>query len=192
MTEPEPPVDGRSQRRTQNTDLVVDAMLDLLASGNPWPSGADIAEKAGLSERSVFRYFDDLDTLARAAVERQVQRANPLFEPLPADGTRDERIDRLVAHRLVMFDQVGAIVQAARMRSAMYEAIAIGLAVRRSQLRRQLQILFATEVEGEDDLLAALEVVSGLESLQALRVDRGLSARRTARILHRSISALLA
>src|SRR4029453_1186288 len=78
-------VDGRTQRRTHNIDVVVDAMLQLLGEGQPWPSAADIAARAGLSERSVYRYFDDLDALARAAVETQIGRADHLFHPLDVD-----------------------------------------------------------------------------------------------------------
>jgi AcrR family transcriptional regulator len=185
-------VDGRSRRRTQNIDVVVDAMLELFASGNPWPTAADIAARSGLSERSVFRYFTDLDTLARAAVETQVARANHLFESLPADGTLDERIDRLVSHRVQMFDQVGPIVRAAQARASFAEAITVGLAHRRAQLRAQLQDLFAAEVDSRSDVLLALEVATGFEALQGLRGDRGCSAARTRRILKQMVTALLA
>lgn len=190
----DPVVDGRNRRRGRNMELVVEAMLELLAAGELWPSAAAVAARAGLSERSLFRYYDDLDTLAQAAVARQVARADHMFQPLPADGSRDERIDRLVAHRLAMFELVGPIVLAARARVGMYEAVAQGLALRRRQLRAQLRDLFAPELgdDGNDDLLVALEVTTGLEALQSLRVDRSCSPARTRRILHRSVAALLA
>ena len=188
-------VDGRTQRRTHNIDVVVDAMLQLLGEGRPWPSAADIAARAGLSERSVYRYFDDLDALARAAVETQIGRADHLFHPLDVDPGADvgERIDRLVDHRIAMFDEVGRIVQAARVRATLHEAIAVGLAHRRRQLRAQLQALFAPELTrpATEDLLPALEVVTGFEALQVLRVDQGHSATRTRRILRRTLTALL-
>jgi AcrR family transcriptional regulator len=184
--------DGRNLRRTRNTDVVVGAMLDLLADGNLWPSAADIAARAGLSERSVYRYFDDLDTLAQAAVELQIERADHLFQPLAADGTLDVRLDRLVRHRVRMFDQIGGIVHAARLRASLRETIAAALALRQQQLRVQLQELFLEELDGqEDDLLTALEVVTGLDSLHALRIDRKCSAPRTRRIMRRTAEALL-
>ena len=191
-------VDGRNLRRAQNIDVVVDAMLQLLADGRAWPSAADIAARAGLSERSVYRYFDDLDALARAAVETQIARADHLFQPLAmaADAGLGERIEQLVAHRVAMFDEVGPIVQAARVRATLHEAIAEGLAHRRRQLRAQLGAQFAFELTaagpGEaGDLLAALEVVTGLDALPGLRVDQRLSAARVHRILNRTLTALL-
>jgi AcrR family transcriptional regulator len=192
----QPAVDGRTQRRAHNIDVVVDAMLQLLGEGQPWPSAADIAARAGLSERSVYRYFDDLDALARAAVETQIDRADHLFHPLAVEPDADlaERIDRLVDHRIAMFDEVGRIVQAARVRATLHGAIAVGLAHRRHQLRAQLSALFAPELAPPEaeDLLPALEVVTGFEALQVLRVDQGHSAARTGRILRRTLTALLA
>lgn len=187
----DPLVDGRNRRRGRNMELVVDAMLQLLAAGDPWPSAAKVAAKAGLSERSVFRYFDDLETLAQVAVNLQVARADHLFQLLPTDGSLDERIDRLVDHRITVFEQVGPIAQAARVRAGMHEAVAQGLARRRRQLRAQVRDLFAPELDGDDDLLVALEVATGVEALQALRVDRSCSPARTRRILRRTVAALL-
>lgn len=196
-----PAVDGRTQRRARNVDVVVDAMLRLLGEGRAWPSAAEIAAEAGLSERSVYRYFDDLDGLARAAVETQTARADHLFQPLTVaeDAGLDERIDQLVEHRVTMFDQVGAIVYAAGARATLHEAIAVALAHRRRQLRDQLSALFVPELAAagpgdhdRDDLLAALEVVTGFDALQTLRVDQRRSAATTARIVRRAVGALLA
>jgi AcrR family transcriptional regulator len=190
-------VDGRTQRRVRNMDVVVNAVLGLLAEGRGWPSAADIAARAGLSERSVYRYYDDLDSLARAAVETQTSRNDHHFQPLevPEGAGLDERIDRLVEHRTAMFELVGAVVHAARARSGLHSAIAEALELRRRQLRAQLAALFAPELEaaaGSDDLLAALEVVTGFEALQILRVDQGRSAARANRIVRRAVAALLA
>jgi AcrR family transcriptional regulator len=189
-------VDGRTQRRVRNMDVVVNAVLGLLAEGRGWPSAADIAARAGLSERSVYRYYDDLDSLARAAVETQTSRNDHLFQPLdvPEGAGLDERIDRLVEHRTAMFELVGAVVHAARARSGLHSAIAEALELRRRQLRVQLAALFAPELAaaGSDDLLAALEVVTGFEALQILRVDQGLSAARAKRTVRRMVAALLA
>jgi AcrR family transcriptional regulator len=159
---------------------------------------AAIAARAGLSERSVFRYFDDLDALARAAVEAQAQRADHLFDPLPADGDLPARIDRLVEHRVALHLEVGPIVHAARLRAALHAAIALGLGRRREQLRAQLEELFAAELSAagggdkREDLLLALEVATGFDALHALQADRACSPEQTGQVLRRTVEALLA
>jgi AcrR family transcriptional regulator len=198
-----PAVDGRTRRRARNVDVVVDAMLGLLGEGRGWPSASEVAARAGLSERSVYRYFDDLDALARAAVETQTARADHLFQALdvPPGAGLDERIDRLVDHRVAMYEQIGSIVQAARARAGLHAPIAEALAHRRRQMRDQLTGLFAPELDAArehdgaptaEDLLAALEVVSGFDALHTLRVDQGRSSARTRRIVRRAVAALLA
>ena len=68
--------DGRHARRDRNRLAVVDAMLELYVEGNLDPSSDEIAERAGLSPRSLFRYFEDLDDLGQEVfliVRRQLK-----------------------------------------------------------------------------------------------------------------------
>ncbi len=61
-------VDRRRLRTERGRQLVVDALLAYYDEGDPEPGAAKIAARAGVSERTVFRYFDDLDSLAAAAI----------------------------------------------------------------------------------------------------------------------------
>ena len=81
--------DGRRLRRALNREAVVDALLDLYSEGNLRPSTDEIAERAGISPRSLFRYFEDSDDLAGEAVSRQLERVMPCLlytSPSPRDG----------------------------------------------------------------------------------------------------------
>ena len=55
--------DGRRARRDRNRVAVVDSLLALYAEGDLNPSTDAIALRAGLSPRSLFRYFDDLSLI---------------------------------------------------------------------------------------------------------------------------------
>ncbi|MFI0528109.1 MAG: TetR/AcrR family transcriptional regulator, partial [Ilumatobacteraceae bacterium] len=91
------PEDGRHARRDRNRLAVVDAMLQLYAEGNLDPSSDEIAERAGLSPRSLFRYFDDLDDLVRGAIGRQHERLLPLARlDVSVDSPLAARVARLV------------------------------------------------------------------------------------------------
>ena len=63
-------LDGRAARALRTRNRVVDALLDLVDEGDLRPSAADVARRAGVSLRSVFQHFDDLETLFRVAGER--------------------------------------------------------------------------------------------------------------------------
>lgn len=179
----EPPIDGRAARREANAEAVIDAMLDLIAEGNLRPGAAEIAGRSGVSARSLFRYFDDLDALARVAVERQTSRKDHLFQPLEGGGPIAERVARLVDHRLALWAEVGPTVKAAWLRAPFQPAFAEGLAHRREQLAAQVADLLP---EADADQRVAIDLLTGFEAL-----DRLSGERRAAAILRAAVLALL-
>src|SRR5262249_37334621 len=80
------PLEGRRARAERNRDAVVEAILDLIREGIENPSVNEIAERSGVSVRSVFRHFDDLESLRTAAIEVHVRQVGPLFELDVPDG----------------------------------------------------------------------------------------------------------
>ena len=76
---PAPGVDGRSAIRDRNREAVLDAVLDLFSEDNLSPGPEEVALRVGLSVRSVYRYFDDHDTLTRAAIARNIERRAPYY-----------------------------------------------------------------------------------------------------------------
>ena len=70
-----PFADGRRERSRSNHAKIIAAGIDLLGKGEYAPSAARVAEVAGVGIRSVFRHFEDMDTLYRqlgAEVELKV------------------------------------------------------------------------------------------------------------------------
>ena len=196
MAEPQR-LDGRRARREQNVDAVVDAMLDLLGEGNLSPGAAAVAERSGVSLRSVFRYFDDMDSLTERAIARQMERAAPLFDLLDATGDRTVRAGRLGAHRVRQHQELAPFARVATLRSGRFPAIAEGVATRRDALRRQVEALFARELDAlakdeRDETLSALEAVSSFEVVDQLSTHRRLPPARVEAVLARTVIGVLA
>ena len=85
---PDRTTDGRHARRDRNRLAVVDAILALFSEGNFEPTSDQIAERAGLSPRSLFRYFDDLEDLNRVAIARQFERVRQLKKTAVANAAQ--------------------------------------------------------------------------------------------------------
>ncbi len=193
-------VDGRRLRRDRNRDAVVDAMLALYAEGQLAPSSEEIAARAGLSPRSLFRYFDDIDDLCRAAIARQHERVGPFVE-LQTDpsATLAERIAVVVDQRIRLFEAIGSVGEVSRLRAPFQPLIATELAASRAYLRRQLRRAFAAELDALDALghdrgaavLAAADVVTSFEAYQLLRHDQQLASARAADVLVEALTRLL-
>jgi AcrR family transcriptional regulator len=192
----QPQLDGRRARREQNVEAVVDAMLDLLGEGNLAPGAAAVAERSGVSLRSVFRYFDDMDSLTERAIARQMERAAPLFDLLDDAGTTRERAERLAAHRVMQHGKLAPYARVAILRSEEFPAVAEGLATRRDALRRQVEALFAAELDprepdDRDQTLTALEAVTSFEVVEVLASHRRLAPEKVEAVLIRSVLGVL-
>jgi AcrR family transcriptional regulator len=191
MTAPIAPteeVDGRRLRREQNRQAVLDALVSLLEDGEYQPTSTAIAERAGISPRSLFRYFDDVDDLSRAAIERHMARWGALFTfdidlelPLP------ERIRAVVEQRARLFDVIAPIARTARVTAHRNKVIGAQLRNIRGHLRTEV-----ARVLGAGDVLPVLDALLSFESYELLRHDQHLSRDKVLDHLTGAVAALLA
>lgn len=193
----EPPaVDGRTARRDRNRDAVLDAVIELFGEGLLLPAAVEVAERSGVSPRSVFRYFEDTEALSRAAISRHMELVEPLFAlPGAGEGDLDDRIERLVAARLRLWEAVAPVARAVIVRAPVNELIATQLERNRQRLRGQVEDAFAPELDACEPaerraLLAATDVLCGYEGLDHLRRHRDLSVGQARDVLIRSLRRL--
>jgi AcrR family transcriptional regulator len=189
--------DGRRARRGRNREAVVDAFLELFREGELDPSAALVARRSGVSLRSVYRYFDDVDEMGRIAIQRHAETVRPLFDlPDLGVGSRSVRINGLVAHRLSLYDQVAPVVRATMLRAPFQPVLAAGLELRRTQLHAQIEAHFAAELSpvraAERRLVVdAIDVLTSFEAVEHLRTSRKLTPRACAALLTTSVDRLL-
>ena len=139
--------DGRVLRRERNRAEIVDALLALLREGHIEVSAAAIAERAKLSERSIFRYFDDLDDLYRTvcAVQFERERKHATIDSF-SKGSTEDKIAHFVEQRVRLFTSIGSIGRASRVFAHRNAVIAKELRRARVLLRRQIADHFADEI----------------------------------------------
>jgi len=193
-------VAGRGDRVARSKRAICDACLDLIQEGVLQPSADQIADRAGLSRRSIFNQFRDLAELYDAVVEVGMQRCAPLLEPVPSELALGERIAMLVDARARFFDATTAFARALTAQALVGAAREQAWRVARAQLAAQ-----AADVErvfgAELDRLAGAERADCLEALagaasaahwEYLRRSRGLSPARARAVVVRSLRAQLA
>ena len=174
------PPDGRNLRRDRNRDAVVTALLGLYRAGDLSPGAEEIAARAGISVRSLFRYFDDADAMVRAAIARQQEHLAPLYAlHASPDQPLAERVEHFVAGRMRLLEGMGEVGRVARSLAARQPLILAELARIRHTLRRQLTDLFAAELEAlpppeRRATAAAADVVTSWESFDLMHNDQGL------------------
>jgi AcrR family transcriptional regulator len=186
-------LDGRRERGARNKEAVVSALLELYSQGEVQPPAARIAELAGVSERSVFRYFDDMEDLASCAITVQWERVRDLYETLDSSGDLTQRINSIVDHRLKLYDKVGNVMRVAVV--AAYKSQVVASAVKERRLimgRRALQqfeneLKAARDVENKERIL---NYTLSLENIIYLKEALGLSHNKVRETLTVAIKSL--
>ena len=190
------PADGRHRRRVENLEAVVNATLDLISETGALPTVAEVAERAGISQRSVFRYFDDVDQLTRAAVDTRYRQATELISlPSPMPTALAERIEAVAASRCRLFEFIGPTARVTRTRLLDNPVLVETIGRSRRALREQLAAVFAPELgasSGGAVILAALDVICSFESWDLLVRDQGLTPDEATAVLKESMVKLLA
>jgi AcrR family transcriptional regulator len=185
-------VDGRRARRNRSRDLAVDALLDLLNEGVLRPTAQQVAERSGVSLRSIFRIFDDVESLNAAACARQVGRIRHLFVDVMATGSLADRIREVVAINGRLYESIAPVRRAALRAAPESPALQEQLARARTWVRTEVERVFATELAGAGrDAPAAIEMALSFESWDQLRASQGLSPTRAGATVTQVLTALL-
>lgn len=174
---------------------MIDAMFSLLQDGKVPVSAELVADRAGVSVASVFRYFDGLDDLQYQTFERFRERFEPLVVVTPGAGTRAGRIAAFVDSRLDLYEQAGAIMAVGRLRALEYEPLVAASAEMRGLLADQVRSVFAADVAtvgSGPDLVAVIDALTSLESWDVMRRAHARSRRQIERAWHQGIDAVIA
>ena len=191
-------IDGRTARRNRNRDAVLDALIELADESNDEPTIERIAERAGVSYRSVYRYFDDRTDLMLSAITRVMGNLWSIFDVENlGHGPLDERIEQLTTVRVAAYRRLAPLARTAVHRRANEPAVAEGYDRVREYLREQLAQQFEPELAAmavpESKLvLAALDTMFQFESLDYLANHDGMTDTALITVLTRHVQAHLA
>ncbi len=161
--------DGRRARRIRNRNAVVDALFELLTTGSGVPTIEAIAEHAGVSMSSVFRYFDGVDDLQHQMMESYFTRYASLFEiPDLGQGGLEDRIAGFVTTRMHLFKTIAPIGRLARARVYDHPQLEESLVRARALFAQQVRDHFARELDrlskqDADDAAEVIDVVCSFE-----------------------------
>jgi len=169
-------MDGRRARGIESRRKIVTAMMELVRAGNINPRAEDVAAKADVGLRTVFRHFDDMDSLY---VEMNlILRAeiDPIVNAPFPEGGWSARLDDVLRRRSTVFDRIMPLklsAEAFRWRSAVLTAQHVAnVAEERAALMRAVP----AGRENETAVISGLELILSFDSWRRLRRDQGLSA----------------
>jgi AcrR family transcriptional regulator len=185
--------DGRVVRGARNRQAIADALLAFYDEGGFRPSAAQIAQRAGISVRSVHNHFADMEALRAEVAERQWARYAVFVEVPPVEATLDERVRVIIERRSALYEAITPVRRAALLMVHESPAVANGLERLNRFLRSQIANLFQPELADRPvEVLDAIDVCLSWDAWDRLRSKQRLGATAARRVLTSTVLALLA
>jgi AcrR family transcriptional regulator len=184
--------DGRRQRALDSRTRIVAAMLELTRQGHVSVSAELVAERANVGLRTVFRHFEDMDSLYREmSLIIEASFAGEVTRPFAAAHWRGQ-VAELIQRRTAIFERITPFKrsEAAHRHRSRFLDDDIGRMNR--WLRDKLVSLLPSEIVADAARLEALDLLLSFESWDRLRREQGLSAAQAREALEAAVARLLA
>lgn len=183
--------DGRRRRGQDNRDRIVAAMMEIVHAGEIAPSAEQVAARADVGLRTVFRHFQDMDSLYReiaAVVGAEVRSV--LGRPLTGATWQDRLIER--AGRLaIAYEKMAPYKRAADAFKHRSKFLGTDYAKLVQEQRSKLEAELPAELSRDRDRVEALDLVLSFEAWARLRNEQGLSPRRAQTVVEATVRALI-
>lgn len=183
--------DGRNLRTDDSRKKIVNAFLKLIRQGTVAPSAEDIAKKANVGLRTVFRRFKEMELLYREMmVELQNKFAPEVAKPWKTTGMENQ-LQELLERRSVMYEDLMPYRIASNYHKHHSEFIQQAIAYWNIVVQKNLENILPFNKSSEPVLFSAIETALSFDTWLQLRVDQNISPKQSYDIMKLSLTALL-
>ena len=184
-------VDGRIVRRHNNRRRIVAAMLELVRAGSISPGAEEVAERAGVGLRTVFRHFDDMDSLYREMAEAMRIELQPIVAVPFASRDWKGKIVEMIERRARLFERAMPFKNAADVHRHRSEFLRKDYETMRAAERAALEMALPASLRNDKRIFEALDHALSFSTWQHLRRDQKLSQAEAAQTVEYNVRALI-
>ena len=195
--------DGRRERSVSTRRRILNATRGLTLSGKFDPTAKAIADQAGITTRTLFRHFPDMETLHREIIlDAQSYAQTVMDEPFPSVGQEDRLEDlhatdqgavalQMVIERRVRIYEYLLPLHASAI-SQRYRSSATERAIRRNirRRRKRLKEILPRAMASDTLLFESLDGILSIEFWISLRQDQQLSVARATQVLRYAVARM--
>ncbi|WP_417215547.1 TetR/AcrR family transcriptional regulator [Arthrobacter sp.] len=189
-------VDGRNARAERTRSLIVDAHLALITDGELKPTARQVTERAGVSPRTLWGHFADMEAVMAASAGRQLEGQEAATVPIDVDQPLHRRLAAYAHQRATLLEALAPLARAADVQRPFSPVLQANLRENLARIRAEAERVFAPELsrleaaERERRLLA-LVVVADWASWQLLRQYLGRTATEATDVLRTAVAGIL-
>ena len=98
-------VDGRILRSKKSQNIILESIINLINKGNLYPTAEEVAKESGIAIRTVFRHFDDMETLLMKVDESINNKLLNDEKEIRLDSPLTERLGLIIEERLYYYNK---------------------------------------------------------------------------------------
>lgn len=168
-------VDGRRLRSERSRAAIIDAMVSLQDDGILVPTAHQVAERSGINIRSLFRHFEDMESLFEAADAQLRSSYEAPFTGGDRQGTLEARIEHAIEHHAAAYEKTGNMILSTQAQMWRYEVLRRNYARSQRALRRDLDDWLPELGAVAEWRREAIDAIASFEMWHRLRTHQGLS-----------------
>jgi TetR/AcrR family transcriptional regulator, regulator of autoinduction and epiphytic fitness len=188
-------IDGRRARGLRTRDAIISALLDLIAGGDIAPTAQRIADRAGVSVRSVYQHFADVEGLYADAAERTYEWVRETAKEVDPSLPLVRRVEAFVDNRANVLETLLPFHRAVRLMEPNSDRVHGYRVAMEKWDKERVGKVFAAELKAVDSsrrpaVHAGIDVLASTDSWDHLRRN-GQSPRAARQVLRAGILGLL-
>ena len=184
--------DGRVRRGERSGQAIVEALVELVGEGIIEPTAQQVAARAGVAIRTVFRRFSDMERLFAEMSARVQATALPLLLGGQPSGDLIERARALVRRRVSFFEGIAPYKRSANLKRYRSPFLRDRHAELVEALRADLVRWLPELRRAPDALVEALDVATSFEAWDRLRTEQRLGRERAHAAVERMVLGVVA
>ncbi|HEY0650154.1 TetR/AcrR family transcriptional regulator [Phenylobacterium sp.] len=182
--------DGRRRRGQDNRARIVAAMMEIVHAGDVAPSAEQVAARADVGLRTVFRHFQDMDSLYREIAAVVGAEVRTVFaRPLTGETWQARLVER-ISRLALAYEKMAPYKRAADAFKHRSKFLGTDYAKLVQELREVLERDLPREFAR--DRVEALDLLLSFEAWARLRNEQGLTPRRAQAVVEAAVRTLIA
>lgn len=184
--------DGRRLRSGRSRRAIIEALFELMREGTMRPTAVDVATRANVGLRTVFRHFEDMESIFEEMTDELKAVMMPrVLAPLEATTWRDQLLE-MADRNAQIYEEVFPMQVALVIRRFQSEFLTRQYQSEVELLRSSLKSILPKEVVQDRTRFAAIEVNLTFATWRRLREDQNLSVAHAKETLRLVLTSLIA
>lgn len=172
--------DGRHERVERGKRAVFEALIELFGEGRYNPPVAEVAARAGVSERTLFRYFGSFNEVVAGMIGYYYPRVEKYFTAGPPAGDLRTRLRALADLRVEFSETQGIVTRTTEALAHEWPAAAMARFGRVELLNQQLRAWIGDDMSRvSDEKLVVISALFDVPNMEAMSAALGKKAAAT-------------